>query len=866
MPRAPRKSKALTDEQARALALVEEARAALETSGVESTLDEMLIPRTLPLVPIRDQVYFPHMIFPLLVGREKSVRALDEAIRHERHIVLVAQKHVHTEEPEQDDLYTIGIAAEIMQHLRVPDGTVRVMLEGVERVKIMRYVQDAPFYRVVVQPLPTMEYKDIEIEALMRAITGQFEQIVNIGRAIPPEALINVVNTDEPGRLADTITPYLHQLRVEVKQDILETLDVRRRLERLSLVLKKEWEILEIQKNIRTRVEKEMGDTQREFILREQMKAIQQELGERDERGAEIEEYREKIAAAKMPESVEERAYKEVDRLEKMPYAAPEGVVIRTYLDWLTGLPWSVATEDRLDIEEAARVLDEDHYGLQKVKERVVEFLAVRQLVGSAMKGPILCFVGPPGVGKTSIGKSIARALGRKFIRISLGGVRDEAEIRGHRRTYIGALPGRILQGIKQAGSRNPVFMLDEIDKLGMDFRGDPSAALLEALDPEQNAEFSDHYLEVAFNLRDTMFITTANLLDTIPPALRDRMEVISFAGYTEEEKLAIARQFLVPKQLREHGLLEQEDAGTRGRGERARRRAGEQRPTPNAQRPAPLLSISDGALRRIIREYTREAGVRNLEREIATLCRKIARKVAGSRGNGEMGKRRPNNPTTQRPNDPAPYTIDADDIPSYLGQPRYYYGTREEKDEVGAATGLVYTEFGGDVVTVEVALTRGHEGRLLLTGQLGDVMKESAQAAMTCIRSRAKQLGMDEEFYKTLDVHIHVPAGAVPKDGPSAGITMATALASALTGRPVRRDVAMTGEITLRGRVLPIGGLKEKVLAAHRAGIHTVLVPEENRKDLEDVPENVRAELEFVFVSHVDEVLKTALTSVPAP
>ena len=854
MPRAPRdKEPTPTEKPTRARRTRKDRdglEAALLQSVAEGTSDIVTLPRTLPLLPIRDQVYFPHMIFPLLVGREKSVRALDEAIRHERHIVLVAQRAVNTEEPEPDDLYTIGIAAEIMQHLRVPDGTVRVMLEGIERVRILKYAQDAPFYRVVIEPIPTLEYKDLEIEALMRGVTNQFEQIVNVGRNIAPEALINVVNTEEPGRLADTIAPYLHQLRVETKQEILETQDVRLRLDKLSVVLKKEWEILEIQKNIRSRVEKEMGDTQREFILREQMKAIQQELGERDERGSEIEEYREKIKAAAMPEIAEERAVKEVERLEKMPYAAPEGTVIRTYLDWLTSMPWSKSTEESLHIDEAETVLNEDHYGLKKVKERILEFLAVRQLVGSGMKGPILCFVGPPGVGKTSLGKSIARALNRKFIRISLGGVRDEAEIRGHRRTYIGALPGRILQGIKQAGSKNPVFMLDEIDKLGMDFRGDPSAALLEALDPEQNGEFSDHYLEVPFNLRDTMFITTANLLDPIPSALRDRMEVISFAGYTEEEKLAIAQQFLVPKQVREHGLIRPNKAAKTTKATRAAKAAEAKRQRPNdltTQRPndpttllQPLLTITADAVRRLIREYTREAGVRNLEREIGTLCRKIAREVAAGRAE--------------------PTTISSEDVPHFLGQPRYHYGLMEEQDEIAAATGLVYTEFGGDIITVEVSLVRGQDGKLTLTGQLGDVMKESAQAAMTYIRSRAKELELDEEFYKGLEVHVHVPAGAIPKDGPSAGITIASAIASALTKRPVRKDVAMTGEITLRGRVLPIGGVKEKVLAAHRAGIKTVILPEENRKDLEDVPDIARENLCFEFVSRVDEVFKIAL------
>ncbi len=850
MPRAPRAKKAdpaeTPEEPAKEVKEAKEAKAPRRRrrySGGQASQEHGF--RVLPLLPIRDQVYFPHMIFPLLVGRERSVRALDEAIKHDRQIVLVAQRQVNTEDPEPEELYRVGIVAEIMQHLRVPDGTVRVMLEGLGRVRILEYMQEDPFCKVLVEPLHTLERKDLEIEALMRAATAQFEQIVSIGRNIAPEAVINVVNTDEPGRLSDTITPYLHQLRVEMKQEILEALDVRERLDKLSVVLKKEWEIIEIQKHIRSRVEKEMGDTQREFILREQLKAIQQELGERDDRGMEIEEYREKIEAAHMPESVKERADKEVERLEKMPYAAPEGVVIRTYLDWLTALPWDTRTEETLQLLDAERILDEDHYGLKKVKERILEFLAVRQLVGSRMKGPILCFVGPPGVGKTSIGRSIARALGRKFIRISLGGVRDEAEIRGHRRTYIGSMPGRIIQGIKQAGSRNPVFMLDEIDKLGMDFRGDPSSALLEALDPEQNSEFSDHYLEAPFDLRDVMFITTANLLDPIPPALKDRMEIISFAGYTEEEKLAIAKQYLVPKQVGEHGLMTVDGSQVTEADAKPKKRT---RKKSSPFEPKPLAAFTDEALRRIIREYTREAGVRNLEREIATICRKVARKVASF------------DPAAQRPNDPT--SIDADDVRTYLGQRRYHYGVIEEKDEIATATGLVYTEFGGDIVSIEVTLVRGHDGKLVLTGQLGDVMKESAQAAMTYVRSRADELGLDEDFYRKLDVHIHVPAGAVPKDGPSAGITIATALASALTRKPVRKDVAMTGEITLRGRVLPIGGLKEKVLAAHRAGIKTVILPEENRKDLEDVPDKVKEEMTFEFVRHMDEVLHVALVN----
>ena len=766
------------------------------------------IPDELPLLPIRDAVYFPRMIFPLFAGREKSIRALDEAMARDRLILLVAQKQVGTDDPTPDDIYTVGLVAGVMQITKVPDGTVRLVLEGLERVRIAKYLQTEPFFLVAVKPIETIEESSLEVEALMRSVMSQFEQIVNIGRSIPPEALVNIINITEPGRLADTITPYL-PLRVESKQDILETVGAKEKLEKLNVLLKKELEILEIQRSIRNRVEKEMGDTQREFILREQLKAIQQELGERDERHGEIEDYKVKIEEVHMPEEVSDRAFKELDRLEKMPYAAPEGVVIRTYLDWLISLPWAERTGETLDIQEAARVLDEDHYGLTKAKERILEFLAVKQLSG-AMKGPILCFVGPPGVGKTSIGRSIARALGRKFIRVSLGGTQDEAEIRGHRRTYIGSMPGRVIQGIKQAKYRNPVFMLDEIDKVGIDFRGDPSAALLEALDPEQNFAFSDHYLEVPFDLSDVMFITTANILDTIPPALKDRMEVIPFAGYIEDEKVCIAQQFLAPKQIKEHGL------------------------TPK------LLTIKEEALRLIIREYTREAGVRSLEREIATICRKVAREVA------EGKKKRT--------------TVTAGRVKDFLGQPKYRYGMAEEKDEIGTVTGLVYTEFGGDIVSVEVGLMKSEEGKLMLTGQLGDVMKESAQAALSYVRSKAGILNIPEDFSNKMDVHIHVPAGAVPKDGPSAGITIASALASALTKRPVRRDVAMTGEITLRGKVLPIGGLKEKVLAAHRAGIHTIIIPKDNLKDLDDIPEYVRTELIFKPVEHMDEVLNIAL------
>jgi ATP-dependent Lon protease len=793
------------------------------------------------------------MIFPLNVGREKSKRALEEARAKDRIIVLVAQKEAVVEDPGPEDIYEVGLAAEVMHVLNVPDMTVRVMFEGLARVRIKKYLQSEPYFLCEVEELTEEEEKTVETEALMRSVMSQFQQIVEIGKNIPPEVILNVSHVDDPGRLADMVTPNLG-LKVPAKQEILETTSPRERLIKLSVMLQREIEILDVQRDIREKVEREMGETQKEFFLREQLKTIQQELGERDERGTEVEDYRAKIEEAGMPEEVRERALKEVDRLEKMPFAAPEGVVIRTYLDWLVALPWSVAAEERLDIPTAHQVLDEDHYGLAKVKDRILEFLAVRKLAGT-LRGPILCFAGPPGVGKTSIGKSIARALGRKFIRVSLGGVRDEAEIRGHRRTYIGALPGRIIQGIKQAGNNNPVFMLDEIDKMGQDFRGDPSAALLEALDPEQNNAFSDHYLEVPFDLSDVMFITTANLLDPIPPALRDRMEVISFPGYTEEEKLEIAKGFLVPKQMRDHGLI---PSAEKPEGEETHEVVGESAaPTsvtaevPEANAPkadgaeSPYLAIGESALQRIIREYTRESGVRNLEREIATICRKVARKVA----EGETEK----------------ITVGAEAVPDYLGPKRYTFGLAEEQDEIGAATGLTWSEVGGDVISVEATLMRG-KGKLTLTGQLGDVMKESAEAALSYCRSRSEALGLDENFYRRLDIHIHVPAGAIPKDGPSAGITLATALASALTRRPVRRDVAMTGEITLRGKVLPIGGLKEKALAAHRAGIRTVIIPKENEKDLSEIPDKVKTDLEFKRVSHMDQVLEIALAEGPGP
>ena len=769
----------------------------------------MQLPTELPVLPVRDNVYFPQNIAPVLVGREKSLRAVDAALHGDKLMLLVAQREVTIDDPTQDDLFTVGVVAELLQAIQAPDGTMRVVFRGLERARLVALTQTEPYLVARIEVVPIAEArKSRELEALLRMAIDLFEDLAAHERTIPPEVVAGINYIQQEGRAADTIAHFA-PLKFTDKQQLLETFDVKERLQLLVRLLRHELEVAELQQHIRERVEQEMSDTQREYYLREQLKIIQQELGERDERFSEVEEYRKRIAESGMPEEVAERALKEVDRLEKMPFASPEASVIRTYLDVLLSLPWAQRTEDRVDINEAARILDEDHYGLKKVKERVLEFLAVRQLAGS-LKGPILCFVGPPGVGKTSIGRSIARALGRKFVRVSLGGVRDETEIRGHRRTYIGALPGRIIQGLRQAGTRNPVFMLDEIDKLGYDFRGDPTSALLEALDPEQNERFSDHYLEVPFDLSEVMFITTANTLETIPPPLRDRMEIIPFSGYTEDEKLQIAKGYLVPRTVERHGLTPEQ------------------------------IEFTDEALLRIIREYTREAGVRNLEREIATVCRKVAKQVAAGEAQGKV-------------------VVTAESLPDFLGKPRYRFGTKEERDEIGVAMGLAYTEFGGDVMAVEVAVVPG-EGRLLLTGHLGEVMKESAQAAMTYIRSRAQQLNIEPEFHRKYDIHIHVPEGAIPKDGPSAGITMATALASALTGRPVRRDVAMTGEITLRGRVLPVGGVKEKVIAAHRAGIYEVILPDENEPDLDNIPEHVRAQMVFHRVRHMDEVLPIAL------
>lgn len=763
--------------------------------------------RQLPLLPLRGILVFPYMIIHLDVGREKSVKAIEETMIQDRIIFLATQKEAQTDEPGEDDIFEIGTVAEIKQLLKLPGGTIRVLVEGLSRAKINRYVEQEPYFKVEITEYSETTAVSPEIEALMRSLVNQFEQYVKMSKRIPPETVVTVVNLEEPGRLADIIASHL-ALKIDDKQRVLEAVDISKRLEILCEIVAKEMEILELERKINLRVRKQMEKTQKEYYLREQMKAIQKELGEKDERVAEGEEYREKIDQAKLPQEVKEKAIKEVERLEKMPPMAAESGVIRTYLDWLLALPWNKKTKDRLDLNQAEIILNEDHYGLDKVKERILEYLAIRKLA-KKMKGPIICFVGPPGVGKTSLAKSIARALERKFVRMSLGGVRDEAEIRGHRRTYVGALPGRIIQGMRQAGSNNPVFLLDEIDKMSMDFRGDPSAALLEVLDPEQNNTFSDHYIEAAFDLSNVMFITTANTMHPIPRPLLDRMEVINISGYTEEEKVNIAMKYLVPKQVKEHGLSKK------------------------------MLTISENTVRKIIREYTREAGVRNLERQIAAICRKAAKEIV-------QGKTKHAKATMQN-------------LEHYLGIPRFRYGTAEKEDEVGIATGLAWTETGGDVLAIEVTVVKG-SGKLTLTGKLGDVMKESAQAGFSYIRSKAAELNIAEDFYENYDVHIHVPEGAIPKDGPSAGITMATALASALTNRRTRREVAMTGEITLRGRVLPIGGVKEKVLAAHRAGVKTIILPQENKKDIEEIPQKVKGKLEFVFVEHMDQVLAKAL------
>lgn len=760
-----------------------------------------------PILPLRGILVFPYMVIHLDVGRERSMAAIEEAMLKDRQILLLSQKEMEIDTPTAEDLYTIGTIADIKQLLRLPGGTLRVLVEGICRGKVLEFLAEEPFFKARVAKLQVPEKVTPEVETATRSLIHQFEEYARLSKRISPETIGTVLAVKEPGRLADLIASHLN-LKVEDKQAVLNALDISERLEKLTELIMREIEILELERRIGLRVRKQMEKAQKEYYLREQIKAIQKELGDKDEKQAEIDEYREKVEKAKLTKEAKEKALKEIDRLEKMPPASAEGTVVRTYLDWILALPWNKTSRDKTDLHRAERILNEDHYGLIKVKERILEFLSIRKLTAN-MKSPILCFVGPPGVGKTSLAKSIARALDRKFVRMSLGGVRDEAEIRGHRRTYIGALPGRVIQGIRKAGTKNPVFLFDEIDKLSSDFRGDPASALLEVLDPEQNHAYSDHYLEIPFDLSKVLFIMTANTTDTIPRPLLDRMEVITLSGYTEDEKVHIAMGHLLPKQLKAHGLKED------------------------------IVKIEKESILKLVRGYTRESGVRNLEREIANLLRKVAVRVVK--------------------NEWVPKVIKPEDVEELLGAPRYYYQTARLNPEIGAASGLAYTEVGGEVLTIEVTPLSG-KGRLTLTGKLGDVMKESAHAGWTFVRSHAAELGIREDFYDNVDLHIHVPEGAVPKDGPSAGITMATAMASALAKRAVRQDVAMTGEITLRGNVLPIGGVKEKVLAAHRAGIKTVILPEKNRKDLEEIPEDVKKELEFKFVERMEEVLNIAL------
>ncbi|HWQ89687.1 MAG TPA: endopeptidase La [Desulfitobacteriaceae bacterium] len=765
----------------------------------------------LPLLPLRGILVFPHMVSHLDVGRERSMAAIEEAMLGDRKVLLASQVETEIDSPTQEDIYSIGTVAEIKQLLKLPGGTMRVLIEGLCRGTILGYISEDPFFTVAVE-----EHQDadkgqtLDLEALTRGVMHQFEEYAKLSKKIPSETVATVLAIEEPGRLADIVASHLN-LKVYEKQLILEAIDVEQRLEQLTEYIMREIEIQELERRIGLRVRKQMEKAQKEYYLREQIKAIQKELGEKNELQTEADEYRDKLAKIKLSKEIELKVIKEIERLEKMPPSSAEGTVVRTYLDWLLALPWGKTTRDKVDLNKAEEILNADHYGLDKVKERILEFLAIRKL-NPKMKSPILCFVGPPGVGKTSLAKSIARALDRKFVRMSLGGVRDEAEIRGHRRTYIGALPGRVIQGIRTAGSRNPVFLFDEIDKITSDFRGDPASALLEVLDPEQNNTFTDHYLEVPFDLSQTLFIMTANSLHTVARPLLDRMEVITLSGYTEDEKVNIAKRFLVPKQFKAHGLTEE------------------------------VLTIEQDVLLKLVQGYTRESGVRNLEREVAAICRKVAtlwiKKVW------------------------TPHQFTEEDLESLLGAARYRIKTAEKSPEIGAVNGLAYTEVGGDILTIEVTPLPG-KGNLILTGQLGEVMKESAQAGLTFVRSHAFELGIAEDFYEKTDLHIHVPEGAIPKDGPSAGITMATAIASALAKRAVRTDLAMTGEVTLRGNVLPIGGLKEKVLAAHRAGIKVVILPEKNRKDLEEIPLPVRQVMEFHLVNRMEEVLELALLPV---
>jgi len=769
-------------------------------------------PITLPLLPLRDVVVFPHMVIPLFVGRPKSIKALEAAMEAGRQIMLVAQKAAGKDEPRADDMFEIGCVSSILQMLKLPDGTVKVLVEGIQRASTRDIDDNGEHFVAEAVPVAPQTETSPEVEALRRAVTQQFDQYVKLNKKIPPEILTSIAGIDDPGRLADTIAAHL-PLKLEAKQSVLDLFDIAQRLEKLLELLEHEVDILQVEKRIRGRVKRQMEKSQREYYLNEQVKAIQKELGDGEE-GADLEELEKKIKAARMPKEARKKADSELKKLKLMSPMSAEATVVRNYLDTLIGLPWAKKTKIKHDLGHASDVLNEDHYGLEKVKDRILEYLAVQQRVDK-VKAPILCLVGPPGVGKTSLGQSVARATGRKFVRMALGGVRDEAEIRGHRRTYIGSMPGKVLQNLTKVGTRNPLFLLDEIDKLGMDFRGDPSSALLEVLDPEQNHTFSDHYIELDFDLSDVMFVATSNSMN-IPPALLDRMEVIRLAGYTEDEKLNIAQRYLLPKQQENNGVKSDE------------------------------LELTEGAIRGIIRYYTREAGVRSLEREVSKVCRKVVKSIQLKQQDGKA-------------------VITEENLNDYLGVRKYDFGRAEKKNQVGQVVGLAWTEVGGDLLTIESAVMPG-KGNIIRTGSLGDVMKESVEAARTVIRSRAARLGIKDEMFEKRDIHIHVPDGATPKDGPSAGAAMATAFVSALTGIPVRANVAMTGEITLRGEVTAIGGLKEKLLAAHRGGITTVMIPEENVKDLQDIPENVKSQIEIIPVRWVDKVLEVALEAQPLP
>jgi len=777
----------------------------------ESTDNQPLI---FPVLPLRDVVVYPHMVIPLFVGREKSVKALDQAMDGSKQILLVAQKSAAEDDPRVEEIYRVGTLSNILQLLKLPDGTIKVLVEGAKRARILEFTETGPMFAATAELLEPGPVDERELDALGRSAMNQFEQYVKLNKKVPPEILSSLAGIDDPSRLADTIAAHM-SIKIDEKQNVLELIEVRERLEHLINVMETEIDLLQVEKRIRGRVKSQMEKSQREYYLNEQMKAIQKELGEMDDVPNEIEELGKKIEKSGMPKAVREKATNELNKLKMMSPMSAEATVVRNYVDWLVNVPWKSRSRISRDINKAETVLDEDHYGLEKVKERILEYLAVQQRV-KQLKGPILCLVGPPGVGKTSLGRSIARATNRKFVRMSLGGVRDEAEIRGHRRTYIGSLPGKILQSMAKVGTRNPLLLLDEVDKMAMDFRGDPASALLEVLDPEQNHAFNDHYLEVDYDLSEVMFVTTANSLN-IPPALLDRMEVIRLSGYTEDEKVHIAQKYLIPKQIKRNGLKDSE------------------------------LTVREQAIRDIVRYYTREAGVRNLEREIANICRKVVKKLL--RAGEKEGQ----------------VTVTPTQLEKLIGVKRFRFGRAEEQDRVGQVTGLAWTEVGGELLTIEAAVVRG-KGKAIQTGQLGDVMKESIDAAMTVVRSRSSVLGIDPEFYKEHDFHIHVPEGATPKDGPSAGVAMCTALVSALTGIPAKSSVAMTGEITLRGEVLPIGGLKEKLLAALRGGIETVLIPLENERELVEIPKNIKQGLDIRPVRWIDEVLEIALQRTPLP